>query len=156
MNKLKLYPSLSLISLVSCVIIGAVWTLFLLDVVHPLLLKLVIKLDNSNGIFIHSSVYASVFFVLTAIVVSLIYIAAEKIGGKLKISRGDFLKGFGAIPLAISILVFSFGLYAQSLSIVIIAFMCAVAYTFILLFCGARYLIGKFLGKPDKTPCHTE
>lgn len=156
MNKIKLYSILSLISLVSCAVIGAFWTLFLLDAVHPLLLKLVNKLDNSYGIFIHSSVYASVFFVLTAIVVSLIYIAAEKIGGKLKICRGDFLKGFGAIPLAISILVFGFGLYAQSLSIVIIAFMCAVAYTFILLFCGARYLIVKLNSKPAEPPCDTE
>lgn len=156
MNKIKLYSILSLISLVSCTVIGVKWTLFLLDAVYPLLRECFDKLDNSYDIYINPSAYVIIFLIPTAAVVSLIYIAAEKIGGKLKISRKDFLTGFVAIPLAISILVFAFGFLGLSLIGVIFAVMCAVAYTIILLFCGGRYLIGKFLGKPDKTPCPTE
>lgn len=156
MNKIKLYSILSLISLVSCVGIGLGWTLFLLDVVYPLLQDCFDMLDNSYDIFINPSAYVLIFLIPTTAVVILIYIAAEKIGGKLRISRKDFLIGFAAIPLAISILVFAFGFLGLHLTFVIFAAMCAVAYTLILLFCGARNLIGKLLGKPDKSPCHTE
>lgn len=156
MNKIKLYSILSLISLAACVIIGLGWTLFLLDVLYPLLRDCFDKLDNSYGIFIDPSTYAIIFLIPTAIVVSLIYIAAEKIGEKLKISRNDFLIGFGVIPLAITPLGFVGGLLVQSLPGVILAFMCAVAYALILLFCGARAIIGKLCGKPAETACDTE
>lgn len=156
MNKIKLYSILSLISLVSCTVIGVKWTLFLLDAVYPLLRDCFDKLDNSYDIYINPSAYVLIFLIPTVVVVILIYIAAEKIGGKLKISRKDFMNGFAAIPLAISILVFAFGFLGLSLIWVAFTAMCAVAYTLILLFCGGRYLIGKLLGKQDKTPCHTE
>lgn len=156
MKKLKLYSILSLISLVSCTVIGAKWTLFLLDAVYPLLRECFDKLDKSYDFYINPSTYVLIFLIPTAAVVILIYIAAEKIGGKLNISRSDFLKGFAAIPLAVAVLVFAFGFFGLSLIGVIFAAMCAVAYTIILLFCGGRKLIGKLLGKPDKTPCPTE